>query len=61
MFGHLPVVKQLLAAGSDIKLKNQDGLTAVQVARQSKYVMVVDYLKEREDYVNACKVNGKYK
>lgn len=59
MFGHLPVVKQLLAAGSDIKLKNNDGLTAVQVARQSKYVMVVDYLKEREDY--ACKVNGKYK
>lgn len=47
MFGHMTVVKQLIAAGSDILLKNQDGLTALQVARQQKYTSICDYLQER--------------
>lgn len=47
MFGHLPVVKQLVAAGSDIMWKNQDGLTALQVAKQQNYTSVVEYLEER--------------
>lgn len=47
MFGHLAVVKQLVAAGSDIFLKNQDGLTALQVASLQKYVVIVEYLKDR--------------
>lgn len=48
LFGHLPIVKQLIAAGSDLVIKNQDGLTALQVAKQQKYVYVVDYLVEKE-------------
>lgn len=47
MFGHLGVVKQLVGAGSDITWKNQNGLTALQVARQQNYLTVVDYLEER--------------
>jgi len=47
MFGHLPVVKQLIAAGSDISWKNRDGLTPLQVARQQNYTSVTDYLEER--------------
>lgn len=47
MFGHLPVIKQLIAAGSDITQRNRDGLTAMQVARQQKYCSVVDYLEDR--------------
>lgn len=47
MFGNLPVVKQLVAAGSDINWKNQDGWTALQVAKQQNFTSVVDYLEER--------------
>lgn len=47
MFGHLDVVKQLVAAGSDITWKNQSGCTALQVARQQNYTSVVEYLEER--------------
>lgn len=47
MFGHLPVVKQLIAAGSDISWKNRDGLTPLQVSRQQNYTSVSDYLEER--------------
>lgn len=62
LFGHLPVVKQLIAAGSDIKLPNQDGFTATQIARQQRYHSVFEYLKERERELNlktssVCKVN----
>ncbi|XP_031624593.1 ankyrin repeat domain-containing protein 29 [Contarinia nasturtii] len=47
MFGHLDVVKQLVAAGSDITWKNQNGCTALQVARQQNFTTVVEYLEER--------------
>lgn len=47
MFGHLPVVKQLIAAGSDMTRKNRDGLTPLQVAKQQNYNTVVDYLDDR--------------
>lgn len=47
MFGHLPVVKQLIAAGSDITRRNRDGLTPLQVARQQNYCSVVEYLDDR--------------
>jgi len=29
-------------------VKNQDGLTAIQVAKQQKYLNVVEYLLEKE-------------
>lgn len=47
MFGHLPVIKQLIAAGADYTQRNRDGLTPIQVARQQKYSSVVDYLEDR--------------
>lgn len=47
MFGHLPVIKQLCAAGADYTQRNRDGLTPVQVARQQNYCSVVDYLEDR--------------
>lgn len=47
MFGHVDVVKQLVAAGSDITWKNQNGYTAMQVARQQNFTSVVDYLEDR--------------
>lgn len=59
MFGHLPVVKQLVAAGTDISWKNRDGLTAVQVAKQQKFTSVVDYLEERRATNNAKVSKGK--
>lgn len=57
MFGHLPVVKQLVAAGSDISWKNQEGFTPLQVARQEKYCAVVEYLEERQRMVGR-RMNG---
>lgn len=49
-------MKQLIAAGSDLVIKNQDGLTALQVAKQQKYVYVVEYLLEKEREVSMlCK------
>lgn len=47
MFGHLPVVKQLIAAGSDVMWKNQDGYTALQTARQQNFTSVIEYLEEK--------------
>lgn len=56
LFGHLPIVKQLIAAGSDLVIKNQDGLTALQVAKQQKYIYVVEYLLEKEREISLlCK------
>lgn len=49
MFGHLPVVKQLIAVGSDISWKNQDGWTPLQVARQQNFTSVVEYLEDRRN------------
>lgn len=58
MFGHLPVVKQLLTAGSNLTMKNQDGLTPLQVAKQQKFITVVEYLSEREKAIqNSTKQN----
>lgn len=49
-------MKQLIAAGSDLVLKNQDNLTALQVAKQQKYTNVVDYLLEKEHAISLlCK------
>ena len=48
LFGHLPIVKQLIAAGSDLMIKNQDRLTPLTIAKQQKYVYVVEYLMEKE-------------
>ncbi|KXJ79839.1 hypothetical protein RP20_CCG027890 [Aedes albopictus] len=51
LFGHLPIVKQLVAAGADVSLKNQEGMTPLQIARQQKYHSVYQYLKDREHYL----------
>lgn len=58
MFGHLPVVKQLVAAGSDITWKNRDGFTPSEVARQQNYTSVVDYLQERWALMHSKNKNG---
>lgn len=50
MFGHVDVVKQLVAAGSDISWKNQNGFTALQVARQQNFTSVIEYMEERRAY-----------
>lgn len=56
LFGHLPIVKQLISAGSDLVIKNQDGLTALQIAKQQKYIYVVEYLLEKEREISLlCK------
>ena len=47
MFGHLTVVKQLIAAGADILQENSNGYTALQVARMQNYSAICDYLQER--------------
>lgn len=47
MFGHLPVIKQLIAAGADATQRNRDGLTPMLVARQQKYCSVFEYLEDR--------------
>lgn len=47
MFGYLTVVKQLVAAGSDIRLRNKDNYTALQVAQMEQYGSIVNYLQER--------------
>lgn len=46
MFGHLPVVKQLIASGSEFR-KNRDGLTPLDVARQQNHWTVIEYLEEK--------------
>lgn len=56
LFGHLPIVKELILAGSDLMIKNQDNLTALQVAKQQKYIYVVEYLMEKEREISLlCK------
>ena len=44
LFGHVPVVKQLISAGADPTLRNQDGATPLQLAQQARQTAVVDYL-----------------
>ncbi|XP_052120859.1 ankyrin repeat domain-containing protein 29 [Frankliniella occidentalis] len=44
LFGHLAVVRKLLAAGSDPSLRNQEGMTAAQLAADNKHRAVVDLL-----------------
>lgn len=48
MFGYLAVVKQLVAAGSDILLRNSDNRTALEVAQAQQYSSIVGYLQERQ-------------
>lgn len=48
MFGYLTVVKQLVAAGSDILLRNSDNRTALEVAQMQQYSSIVGYLQERQ-------------
>lgn len=37
-------------------LKNQDGLTSLQIAKQQKYIYVVEYLLEKEHDISLlCK------
>lgn len=46
LFGHVAVVRKLLAAGSSPSLPNQDGLTPTQVAVENKHHAVVDLLMQ---------------
>ena len=45
LFGHLTVCKQLITAGADPTLKNQDNATPSKLASDHKHNIVSDYLK----------------
>lgn len=57
--GSLPVCKQLVAAGADPFLKNQDGYIPTEVAKRNKHGMVHDYLKSVEERINNNNNNNK--
>jgi ankyrin repeat protein len=42
--GHLNVVKFLVEKGANVKLKNNEGLTATEMARSKGYSAVADWL-----------------
>ena len=44
LFGQVTVVKQLISAGADPTLRNQDGATPLQLAQEAKQTAVVEYL-----------------
>jgi ankyrin repeat protein len=43
LFGHLKVVKELIQSGAKVDLKNKDGYTAADQARQAGYEPIVQY------------------
>lgn len=45
LVGCLPVCKQLVAAGADPNLKNQEGYTPAEIAHHHKHNIVYDYLR----------------
>ena len=51
--GNVEVVKQLLKNGADASLKDDDGLTALMIARQSANADVIEALKNAEARVSA--------
>lgn len=55
LFGHVPVVKQLICAGADATLRNQDGATPLQLAQEAKQTVVAEYLSS----LVSEQVNGK--
>ncbi|PSN34199.1 Ankyrin repeat domain-containing protein 29 [Blattella germanica] len=48
------VVKQLIAAGADATLHNQEGATPLQLARENKQASIVEYLSS----ITTDRVNG---
>jgi ankyrin repeat protein len=44
LFGHVPIVKQLISAGADPTLRNQEGATPLQLAQEAKQTVVIEYL-----------------
>jgi ankyrin repeat protein len=47
LFGHISIVKQLISAGADPRLRNQEGATPLQLAQEAKQIAVVEYLRDR--------------
>jgi ankyrin repeat protein len=47
LFGHVAIVKQLMSAGADPRLRNQEGATPLQLAQEAKQTAVVEYLSGR--------------
>lgn len=45
LFGHVSVMKQLISAGADSTLRNQEGATPLQLAQEAKQTAVVEYLR----------------
>jgi ankyrin repeat protein len=46
-FGDSAVVEKLIAAGADLKAKNKEGLTAVDLARNYNYATLVNLLASK--------------
>jgi len=45
-------VKQLISAGADPTLRNQEGATPLQLAQEAKQTAVIEYLSSLLDRVN---------
>jgi len=45
--GHRPVVEVLLDQGASLNVRDQDGLTALKLAREQRQESVVQYLMNR--------------
>ncbi|XP_019623885.1 PREDICTED: ankyrin repeat domain-containing protein 29-like [Branchiostoma belcheri] len=51
LFGHLKVVKDLVAAGANVNLKNKEGQTPAELARDAGYDVIAEFLlKARPSY-----------
>ncbi len=44
-YGHLEVVKYLIEKGADINVKNNEGNTSLDIAREADFIEVVAYLE----------------
>jgi len=44
LFGHLDVVRELVAAGADTTLRNEDACTAAELAASRRYLAIADLL-----------------
>jgi len=48
-YGYLNMVKELVYRGAVITLRNNEGMTALDLARKSKYPEVVAFLESQTD------------
>lgn len=47
LMGHMAVARQLVGAGADLLLNNQEGLNPLQLAMRHSRTQLVDYFKDK--------------